>query len=253
MSIKKSTLDLIKNHQSDGISFRAEFMVEIFNAPLMSKCPNGSEIDTAWDLVRMSAHEGFNELFLTNSEVVNGESNGKPLKFSIDDFLRWQLERFSAETLYHLAAKTEASIASSCNTNFEPKEKLLNYDDEIEKDPDYDPDEWLNENNTDPEIKQKGLALIERLRKEKPNEFYKLIINGILDKQVGVLTWLETEIDDDLSDVRDSYAHWPVPLIVVSEGDFLPYIDFENMSNLMMDTMQLNRMYIRNYDEDEKA
>jgi len=252
MSIKESTVDLIKNHQDNGISFRADYMVEIFNPPLMSECPDGTEIDTAWDLIRMSTHEGFNELFLTNSEVVNGESNGKQLKFSRDDFLRWQLERFSGETLYHLAAKTEARIASSCNTDFEPVEKLLNYDDEIEKDPDYDPDEWLNENNADSENRQKGLALIERLRKEKPNEFYKLIINGILDKQVGVLTWLETEIDDNLSDVRDSYAHWPVPLVVVSEGDFVPYIDSENLSNLMMDTMQLNRMYIRNYDEDEK-
>ena len=253
MNVKKSTVALIKNHQNDGISFYTDYMVEIFNAPLMSEDSNGADIETAWDLAGMSIHEGFNKLFLTNSEVVSGESNGKQLKFSIDDFLRWQLEKFSAETLYHLAAKTEASIASSCNTNFEPVEKLLNYDDEIEKDPDYDPDEWLNENNTDSEIKQKGLALIERLRKEKPNEFYKLIIDAILDKHVGLLAWLETEVDDDLADVRDSYAHWPVPLIVVSEGDFLPYIDPENMNNLMMDEMQLNRMYIRNYDEDDKA
>ena len=253
MGTKKSLITNIKDHEKGGISFHADYMVEIFNAPLMDNDSNGTNIETAWDLFRMSAHEGFDELFLTNSDVVNGESNGKNLQFSRDDFLRWQLERFSAETLYHLAAKTDAGIASSCNTDFEPAEKILNYDDEAEKDPDYDPDEWLNENIQDEENKQKGLDLIERLRKQSPDEFYKLIIDGILDEHSGLLTWWETEIEDDLAEVRDAYAHWPVPLVVVSEGDFIPYIDPDNLSNLMMDDMSLNRMYVRNYDEDEKA
>lgn len=244
MNVKKSTVALIKNHQNDGISFYTDYMVEIFNAPLMSDDSNGADIETAWDLFRMSAHEGFDELFLTNSDLVNGESNGKHLQFSRDDFLRWQLERFSAESLYHLAAKTDVHIASSDDDDFEEK---------YEKDPEYNPDEWLNENNSDQENKQKGLNLIEQIRKEKPDEFYQLLIDGILDEHVGLLTWLETEIDDNLAEVREAYAHWPVPLIVVSEGDFAPYIEPDNMSNLMMDDMRLRRMYIRNYDEDEKS
>lgn len=253
MSTKKPAISKIKDYEKDGISFSADYMVEIFNAPLMIDDSNGTDIETAWDLFRMSAHEGFNELFLTNSDVVSGESNGKPLKFSRNDFLRWQLERFNAETLYHLAAKTDAGIAGYCNTDFEPAKKILNYEDEVKKDPEYDPDEWLNENIQDNENRQKGFKLIERLRKNDPNTLYKLIIDGIIDEHTGLLTWWETEVEDDLAAVREAYSHWVVPLIVVSEGDFVPYIDPENRDNLMMDDMRLRRMFIRNYDEDEKS
>jgi len=244
MTVKKPATSKIKDHQEDGISFHADYMVEIFNAPLMDDDSNGVVFETGWDLFRMSAHEGFDELFLTNSDLVSGESNGEQLKFARDDFLTWQLERFNAETLYHLAAKTDVRIASNDDADFEEK---------YEKDPEYDPDEWLNENNSDPENKQKGLDLIERIRKEKPNEFYKSMVDGILNKHVGLLTWLETEIDDDLAEVRDAYSHWPVPLIIVSDGDFIPYIDPSNMNNLMMDDMRLSSMHVRNYDEDDKA
>lgn len=244
MSAKKPAIAKIKDHEKNGIMFSADYMVEIFNAPLMSDDSNGVQLHTAWDLFRMSAHEGFDELFLPYSEIVRGESNGEQLTFARDDFLRWQLERFNAETLYHLAAKTEVRIASGDDEDFEEK---------YEKDPEYNPDEWLNENNSDPDNKQKGLNLIEEIRKEKPDEFYKLIIDGILDKHVGLLTWLETEIDENLAEVREAYAHWPVPLMVVSEGDFAPYIAPDNMSNLMMDDMRLSSMYVRNYDEDDKV
>jgi hypothetical protein len=252
MSAKKPSIAKIKDHEKNGIMFSADYMIEIFNAPLMGDDSNGTEVETAWDLCRMSVHEGFDELFLPYSDVVRGESNGEQLQFARDDFIKWQLERFNAETLYHLAAKTDASIAGSCNTDFQPVDKLLNFEEEYEKDPQFDPDTWLNENILDNENKKKGLMLIERVRKEKPREFYKLLIDGIVDENTGLLTWLETEIDDNLAEVRDSYAHWSAPLIVVSEGDFAPYINPENMSNLMMDDMRLNRMYVRNYDEDEK-
>ena len=56
-----------------------------------------------------------------------------------------------------------------------------------------------------------------------------------------------------LAEVREAYAHWPAPLIVVSDGDFAPYIDPSNMNNLMMEDMRLSSMYVRNYDEDDKA
>lgn len=244
MSAKKPAIAKIKDHEKNGIMFSADYMVEIFNVPLMSDDSNGVVFHTAWDLFRMSMHEGFDELFLPHSDIVRGESNGEQLTFARDDFLRWQLERFNAETLYHLAAKTDVRIASTDDDDFEEK---------YEKDPEYNPDEWLDENNSDPDNKQKGLKLIEEIRKEKPDEFYKLIIDGILDKHVGLLTWLETEIDDNLAEVREAYAHWPAPLIVVSDGDFAPYIDPSNMNNLMMDDMRLSSMYVRNYDEDDKA
>ena len=202
------------------------------------------QVETPWDLCRMSIHEGFDQLFLPYSDIVRGESNGEQLQFLRDDFIKWQLERFNAETLYHLAAKTDVRIASSDDEDYEQQ---------LEKDPDYYPDEWLNENNQDEGNKQKGLGLIEKLRKERPEVFYKSIIDGIVDENIGLLTWWETEIEDNLAEVRDAYAHWPAPLIVVSEGDFAPYIDPENMSNLMMEDMRLNRMYVRNYDEDDKA
>ena len=244
MSAQKPSLEKIKDHEKNGIMFSADYMIEIFNVPLMGDDSNGTEVETAWDLCRMSMHEGFDELFLPCSDIVRGESNGEQLQFARDDFIKWQLERFNAETLYHLAAKTDVSIASSDDEDYEQQ---------LEKDPDYSPDDWFNENITDEDNKKKGLELIEKLRKESPEVFYKSIIDGIVDENIGLLTWWETEIEDNLAEVRDAYAHWPAPLMVVSEGDFAPYIDPENMSNLMMEDMRLNRMYVRNYDEDEKA
>ena len=41
--------------------------------------------------------------------------------------------------------------------------------------------------------------------------------------------------------------------MVVSTGKFLPYIDAGYNHNLMMDDYNLKRMYIRNYDEGDKA
>lgn len=244
MSAKKPSIAKIKDHEKNGIMFSADYMIEIFNVPLMGDDSNGTEVETAWDLCRMSMHEGFDELFLSYSDIVRGESNGEQLQFARDDFLKWQLERFNAETLYHLAAKTDVRIASSDDEDYEQQ---------LEKDPDYSPDDWFNENIPDEDNKKKGLGLIEKLRKERPEVFYKSIIDGIVDENIGLLTWWETEIEDNLAEVRDAYAHWPAPLMVVSEGDFVPYIDPENMSNLMMEDMRLNRMYVRNYDEDEKA
>ena len=127
------------------------------------------------------------------------------------------------------------------------------FEEEEAKDPDFDPDSWLNENIDDDSNKQKGLELINRLRIEKPDEFYNQLIRGIKSNNNGVTTWLETEIDGeyDLEKVRELYANWPVPLMVVSSGYFQPYIDPENTSILSMDNASVSSMFVRNYDEDD--
>ena len=92
------------------------------------------------------------------------------------------------------------------------------------------------------------------MRKEKPAQLYKLVISEITDSETGVLSWLEseTESDDDLYKIRYSYSEWQVPLMIVFEGEYKPYMEAGWSENLIMDDFYLNYMYVRNYDEGEK-
>lgn len=248
------SISKIQDYENDGIQFSVDYLVELFEIPIMDEGPGEESINTPMDLIRLSSEDGFGEIYTTHSEIIKGTSKDKQLHFSRYDFLEWQLERCSAKTLYHLAAKIDSRLASSCDTSFEPKEKLFDYEEECEKDPGYAPDEWLNENNTDERNRKKGIDFIERLRKDKSKQFYKLLINGITDPDTGILSWLEseTESDDDLNKIRHAYSEWQVPLMIVFEGEYEPYIEPGWSKNLMMDGFYLNCMYIRNYDEGEK-
>ena len=237
-------METIKDYTGKVIHFSAEYVIEIFTPPLMSQNRFGKKVVSTCDLFKMSPEGGFDILYYCNANEVNAISGDKNLKISIDDFLRWQLERMNEVTLYHLAAKTDKNHVYD----------ILDEEEEYEKDPDFDPQSWLNENIDDNSNKQKGLELIKRLRTEKPQQFYDQIIQGIKDENTGVITWLETEIDEDainnLETVRELYANWSVPLMVVSRGRFRPYIDPENTTGLGMDDASPLFMYVRNYDED---
>ena len=248
MNSSSISISEIQDYEKKGVIFYVNYLVEMFEPPIMREDPNGEEINTALDLIRLSHEDGFNELYISKSETIKGKSEGKDLIFSRYNFLEWQLERFNAKTLYHIASKTE-TIGSF--------EMILDYDQEIEKDPHYSPEKWLNENINDIENRKKGYEFIERLRNEKSQEvqnIYKEIIDGITDSSIGVLEWLEseTESDDDLKELRHSYSEWHVPIVIVNEGEFAPYIEPEYTENLMMDDFYLNCMFVRNYDEGEK-
>ncbi len=98
-------------------------------------------------------HLGFDELYLPDREVVTAKSGGDDVSFSATDFVRWQLERFRAETLYYLINKIDFSV-----------DDFMDADEEYERDNDCYPDGWLSEYEED--SKAKGLGLIERMRVE---------------------------------------------------------------------------------------
>jgi hypothetical protein len=231
----KKTIEACKGKE---ILFHATHVVEFFSAPLPEDL-DGEDVSTEADLFRASHVNGYNEIFLAEGKTINGECEGKKCQFAIEDFLRWQLERVNEETLWQLISKTDAAVT-----------EILDGDAEYEKDPDYNPEGWLNFYARD-EYPGKAEAYIKRLRQEAPDEFYGALIESMLDDRYGLLNteWFETEIDENLDDVRSSYAEWEVPLMVVSTGKFLPYISTDNDHNLMMDDYKLNHMYVRNYDE----
>ena len=232
----------IKSLEKNGVQFVASHLIEIFPAPLPDSFDE-NPVRTETDLFRMSIFEGFNELYLNDSDIVYGECQGKGYQFALTDFVRWQLERMEPLTIFYLINKTDASV-----------DNILDFDAEYEKDEDYYPEGWLNAYESK-EYLVKGLAYIQRLKKEVPDEFYKTLTDAILNEDYGLLNenWYESELDDNLDEIRKAYSHWDVPLMVVSKGKFLPYIEVENTHNLMMDDYRLNRMYIRNYDEGDKA
>lgn len=232
----------IKSLEKKGVRFRVSHLIEIFPSPLPESFDE-NPINSAYDLFRTSTAEGFNEFYLNDSEVVFGECQDKELEFSLTDFIQWQLERMQPITIYHLINKTDASV-----------QNILDGEAEYEKDENYNPDSWLNAYESE-EYLQKGLTYIERLKQEVPDQFYKALTNAILDQDFGLLNtnWYESEIDENLDEIRDAYSHWDVPLMVVSTGKFLPYIEAGYTHNLMMEDYNLKRMYIRNYDEGDKA
>jgi len=232
----------IKSLEKKGIGFGVTHLIEIFPSPLPSSTED-QEITCEADLFRTSSSEGFDELYLNDSNIVRGESEGNEYKFSLTDFVQWQLERMNALTIYHLINKINASV-----------DNILDFEVEYKKDPDYYPEAWLNVYESEQYL-EKGLAYIERLKQEAPEEFYKVLINSILDEDYGLLnsSWYESEIDENLDEIRNAYSHWDVPLMVVSTGKFLPYIEAKHTYSLMMDDYNLKRMYVRNYDEGDKA
>jgi hypothetical protein len=239
--IKKTTKQL-KKFEGKGVVFSVSHLIEIFPSPLPKFNEHEIEICSEVDLFRMSRQEGFNELFLNNSDVVMGESEGELYEFSLRDFIEWQLERMNTLTIYHLIGKTEA-----------PVDNILDRDVEYKKDSDHNPEDWLNVYQSEKYL-DKGLSYIERLKKEVPDAFYKVLIDAILDDAYGLLNidWYETELEGNIDQIRKAYAHWKVPLMVVSTGKFSPYIEKNLTANLLMDDYNLQRMYIRNYDEGDK-
>lgn len=224
-----------------GIQFsQVDYLVEVFPAPI-PRTIESIDIVSESDLFRMSCHEGYDELFVPSTETLEGETKGEKYEFERIDFIKWQLMRFSEETLFQLINKTDCLDVT----------EILDGDTEWERDPDYDPETWLNGKINDPSNHEKGLKYIARLRKEVPGEFYSTLIDSILDPNFGVLKHLETEISDNLDEVRQMYSKWDVPLMIVSKGRFFPYIDSEYVCNLAMDDLNYERMYVRNYDEGE--
>jgi len=236
---KNANLNLLAK---SGIQFSGiDYLVEIFPAPIPETIDD-IEIESESDLFRMSAHEGYEDLFVPSSENIQGESGGKKHQVNRIDFIRWQLTRFSEKTIFQLINK------NSCDVT-----QLLDGDVEYEKDPDYSPETWLSPYEDEPGNYENGLKYIARLRKEVPDEFYSTLIDSILDPDYGVLQLLETEINDNLEEVRQMYSEWDVPLMIVSKGKFLPYTEADYDSGLMMDDYKLQRMYVRNNDEGDIA
>ena len=185
----------------------------------------------------MSNHEGYEELYIPSGKTVSADSNGKTYEFDRNDFMIWQLSQMAAKTIYQLISKTSANVT-----------EIFDADEEYEKDSDYYPDGWLNTYETEEWNYEKGIDLIERFKEESPKRFYKAMTEAILDSDFGILAHLETEIDGNLEEVRSLYSHWDTPLMIVSKGEFYPYIEG---SNLMMDDYKLVCMYVRNQDEGE--
>ena len=233
-------MERMRDHIANGIDFNYITSVfEIFPSPLplhIDREGDTFEIEDATDLFRTSMHLGFDELYLPDREVVTAKSGGNDVSFSSTDFVRWQLERFSAETLYYLINKVNFGV-----------DDFMDADEEYEKDNDYYPDGWLSEYEED--SKAKGLELIERMRVEKSDDFYRALISGILDEEYGLLTHAETDILEDFSQ-SSNYDDWAVKLGVIFKGKFYPYIEAGNDSNLMMDNFKLYQIWVRNYDED---
>ena len=85
---KSANLNLLAE---SGIEFSGiDCLVEIFPAPIPESFDD-FEIDSESDLLRMSRHEGYDELFIPSAENLQGESDGKEYQFNRTDILKWQL------------------------------------------------------------------------------------------------------------------------------------------------------------------
>lgn len=228
----------IEDFEGKDLCFYVSHMVEFFPAPIPERMDDLT-IEKETDLFRMSHIFGYDEIFLNEGYWVYAECEGERYRFPINEFLRWQLERVNAETIWQLISKTDALVSD-----------ILDDESEYEKDPEYNPEAWLDIYARD-EVPGKGVAFIQRLRSEAPDRFYSALVESLLDKQFGLLNtaWYEFEIDENLDEARRVYASWEVPLMIVYTGKFAPYVGADYTQNLLMEDYKLLRMYVRNYDE----
>jgi hypothetical protein len=243
MSEAKAYKNPIDVHVVQGVQFEAvPNVVEIFPAPLPDEV-NDEPVGNIFDLTMTSAHFGFDEIFLPKGKTIRGKVGDKEVVFKSKDFLAWQLMRVSPRTLYFLASKTDASLYN-----------LLDDDEEYEKDPDYNGEDWLYPYGKTEEELQSGFKLVERIRREKSQEMVDRLVECMLDADFGVRAYGETEIDkNNLDEVREMYGEWRVPLMLVYVGKFLPYIAAGEDSNLMRDSWDIRLVTVRNYDEGDIA
>ena len=210
------------------------YLVEIFPSPILKALKTlPYEVTDKNDLIRSSNHFGFNEFFFSEEESVLATIEGKEEQVSTNDFLLWQLERMSSEGLYKLINKVGAKVTN-----------ILDFEAEFKMDADYSPEDWMNSYND--EFLEKGIDYIDRLKAAAAEEFYSIIIESLLDNNYGIVEFLETEIDDELKSLQ-KYKDWDCDIVIVSTGQFFPYI--EDGSNMMLDDFRLREMFVRNYDE----
>lgn len=228
----------IEDFEGKDLYFYVSHMVEFFPAPIPERMDDLT-IEKETDLFRMSHIFGYDEIFLNEGYWVYAECEGRRYRFPISEFLRWQLERINAETIWQIISKTDALVSD-----------LLDEDSEYEKDPEYNPEAWLDIYARD-EFPGRGVAFIQHLRSEIPDRFYSALIESLLDERFGVLNtaWYEFEIDGNLDEAKRAYASWEIPLMMVYTGKFAPYVGADYTQNLLMDDYKLLRMYVRNYDE----
>jgi hypothetical protein len=228
----------IKTIVDSAISFRVTHVIELFPAPLPTSTDELS-LDTGMDIFDQSPKFGFDELYLVAGKTVQGESQGQHCTVPIEKFLRWQLERMSPKTLWHLVDKVQAHVIG-----------ILDFYSECERDPDYSPEDWLDVYEED-QFPGKGVEYIERLVNEQPQQFFDILTDAILDDSYGLLNkeWYETEIKKDLTFAREIYEEWQAPLMVVSMGDFLVTLEPSNDRKLVLDQLKITRMFIRNCEE----
>lgn len=233
--MKKNQVD---SFLRSGVQFdEIPFVIEFFQMPLPLKI-NDTPIRSKHDLFRMSHHEGFSEIFYTDKEYVSCKVGKSRKKVSQFDFLSWQLARFEAKDLFYLRDKVDADILN-----------ILDDDSEYDRDSDYAPESWLDAYNDNNESIRLGLAYIERLRAEHPEALYTRLIDAMNDEGYGVLAHFDMHINDNIKAIRAQYKEWSVPLMIISEGAFLPYIEANSDFNLMMDDYRLDSMWVRNNDE----
>jgi len=214
------------------------FVCEVFKTPIDTDTFDVESVD---DLFRLSTpHNDTYEVYIPGGETVTVKYDDTAESVSAKDFIDWQLINLDTETLYYFINKCEA-ISSF--------ENFYDMDEEIEKDEDYDPADWLWENNE--YHKEKAMEFIDRMKNDDPGRFAEVLRKNILDENYGLLQCMETTIEDDsIQNTLKEYSKWPVMLMVVTVGNFEPYIEF-NSDNLSLDDYSIDSMHIRNYDETE--
>lgn len=229
----KNKLDYFENVIFESVPT----LVEIFPVPIPTIGIHGEKVKSADDLLMLSGHFGFCELFVPDRQSISFEHNGRKDKCSQFEYISWQLMRMTPQTLYWISNKTEANL-----------ENIFDLDAEYDADNSYDPSSWMHASDTTSEDYKKGLVFLIRLRKERAQEVMESLVEAVCDSSTGVTSWLETEIKDDVESVSKLYSHWDVPIMIISNGSFNTYIEPDG-NGFCREQWHLGSMFVRNYDE----
>lgn len=216
--------------------FGVSAVFELFPSPILDNLKTTElDINEPDDLLQASLQFGFKPLYISKDKHIEAIVDGKKGQVKNYDFLKWQISNLKSSQLYEPINKTETEF-----------EFLANEKEELLRDPDYAPSEWLCDAYK--AHRQNGIGLIDRIRSENAEQFETTVADSFLDGDIGLLSCLEAEIDTDLC-ILERYQRWEYPLAIVSLGRFMPFKSIGS-SDLEMYDFRIWKCYVRNNDED---
>ena len=258
-----------------GVKNYLNTCVEFFPAPLSNKFSlKNEEFYEPYDLFQTSTDFNFEPIFIPPSgeiTICELDLNSFELIPNTDkiisgkEFLKFQLQKINIETLIQLPTRVDFSFSDDLITNLlkqtlDPSTPLdewgypvdeskypywLNYTDNLFNIHKPEKREFFQEYEDNLKI---GKKFLKEFRLSQTNLLLDPLVDAVLDPDWGIFNHWETKIDK-LNEVRQSYANWNCPLMIMYSGKMWPQYTKTGWPNFNSPAFNIYDVHVRNNDE----